>query len=156
MLAGCAYINSGGGTLSTPEPTSGIDDNIPLFPTGKRISVNNSDSSKFVTNLLGSNYLLFRSHTDFYWTETIANDVMKDLNMRLPEAKWQLTTDWDHRNALILSTWQKGDLKLSILLLDDLDKVSIESLSKNYGISGPVVGSTLLVMNIIDRAAPLH
>ena len=81
---------------------------------------------------------------------------MMDLNTRLPVAQWQLATDWGHRNALIISTWQKGDLELSILLFDYLDNVGIESLSKNYGISGPVAGATMLVMHIIDRAAPLR
>jgi hypothetical protein len=156
MLVGCAHNNLGVKVLSTLEPTSNLNDNIPTPPAGIKISVNPADRSRFVTNLLGPEYLHFQSRSDFYWTKTSAKDVMIDLNMRLPKAKWQLTTDWGHQNALILSVWKKGEMELSILLFDDLDNVEIQSLSKNYGISGPVAGSTMLVMHVIDRATPLR
>jgi hypothetical protein len=172
MLAGCVHNNPEVDKHSTPEPMtpappalltitalpqtgeSSKDGNIPTYPGAKRISVDTADISKFIKNLLGADYLLFSSNTDFYWTETGAKDVIPDLNKRLIEDGWQIEIEWGHhdQNALIRSAWKKGDSELSILLFDDLDSVGIDSLSKNYGISGPVPGSTMFVMHAIDKS----
>ena len=48
MLTGCALVNSGVEKFSTPEPTKGIEDQIPLFPSGKRIYVNSTDSANLL------------------------------------------------------------------------------------------------------------
>ena len=121
-------------------------------PDAKEILVYKADVSKFVANLLGTEYLLFSSSTDFYWTEIGAKDVIPDLNKRLMDAGWQIETEWGHRNALILSAWKKGDFELSILLFDDLDSIGIDGLSKNYGVSGPVPGSTMFVMHVFNKS----
>jgi len=158
ILVGCTQINSAREKFSIPGPTTQTYDSILSFPSGERISLNTQEITKFVTNILGPEYLLFNSHTDFYWMRTNANEVILDLNKRLSDANWQIETDWGHhkQNALILSTWKKKSQQLSILMLDDLDSVGIDSLSKNYGISGPVPGSTMLVMHMLDKsiAAP--
>lgn len=152
ILAGCTQITSITKKFSTPETTAQINDNLVPFPSGKKITLGTVNSSKFVSNLLGPEYLNFPSHTDFYWTETPANDVMFEFNRRLSDANWQVETDWNHQNALILSTWKKMGLQLSILLFDDLDRVGIDSLARNYGISDPVPGSTMVVMHIVDKS----
>jgi hypothetical protein len=148
LLAGCALV------AATPEPLpSSAETEILLYPGGNAIAPAAEDRSEFVANILGAEYLKFPSSTVFYWVETRAGEVMASLDDRLSADGWQVQTDWGHRNSLILGTWKKGDLELSILMLDDLDAVGIDSLAKNYGITGPVPGSTLLVMHMRDLAA---
>lgn len=150
-LAGCARLNS---VTPTPAPVSSSDDEILVFPSGNPISPTAENRSKFIVNLLGPDYLEFSSSTRFYWVEATAGEIGLSLGERLSDFGWHAKTDWDHQNALILSTWEKDDLELSILLFDDLDSVGIDSLSENYGILVPVKGSTLLVMHMRDLSSP--
>lgn len=150
-------MNSLGNKTSTSDEGIAVDEEIFSVPGGEEISVDVENKTKFITNLLGKEYLHFRSYTDFYWVETAASELILYLNEQLLDANWQLESDWGYQygQILLMSVWNKGDLELSILLFDDLDSIGIESLSKNYGISGPVPGSTMYVMHMIDNAVPI-
>lgn len=132
--------------------------NIVPFPSlsnVKEISIDASNRNKFVRNLLGSEYLNYSSTTKFYSTVKVGNEAILDINSQLVENKWQLETDWGHRDALILSNWKKGDFELTVLVFDDLDSFGISGLDKNYGIRGLTPGQTLFVIYATDKFAPL-
>jgi hypothetical protein len=133
--------------------TNLIDESESLFPEGQRIEVSERNQSKFVRNILAVDNSSSPSATVFFWTTITANDAIPILNKRLIDGGWNLVTDWGYQNGLLymLSVWEKDDLGLSILMWNDLDSVGIASLSKNYGISGLVPGSTMLVMHIMDE-----
>ena len=156
FLVGTAFCGCIQGCSTLPQASEAVmsseEADVLAYPGSEKISVNESDVSKFTANLLGTGYLLFRSSTYFYWTTSGANDVISDLNKRLDKSGWLVERDWEHQNALLLAAWKKSDLELSILLFDDLDSIGIDSLLKNYRISGPVPGSTMLVMHIIDNS----
>ncbi len=123
------------------------------LPNARAVSVSDVNRSKLVNNLLGSESLQFRSTTSLYWTDARAEVLMRELTQQLHRNGWQQVLDWGHhqQNALILSSWNKASIDLSIVLFDDLDQVALASLAKNYGISGPVPGSTMLVIHFSDK-----
>lgn len=152
-IGGCEWT----GISSEPdrfELTDLMDKNMPLFPEGQKIEVSEKNRLRFIKNILAADISYSQSGTAFYWTSITANDAIPVLNRRLADGDWNLVTDWGYQNGLLymLSVWEKEDLKLSILLWNDLDSVGIAGLSKNYGISGPVPGSTMLVMHIVNLA----
>lgn len=151
----CEFAPCPNPTGASPFPSGSSDNEISCSQDERKISVITTNSSKFVKNIFGIAETQYLSRTDYSWTLTSANNVILDLNTRLPETGWQVVSDWGHQgpSASILSSWKKGDSELLILLLDDLDTVGIDSLSKNYGIVGPVPKSTLCVTHFIDKSA---
>ena len=140
--------------LTNGAPISHEKDELPVYPDANVIALTAEQRSVFVERFLGTEARQAATDTQFYWTPGPANKVQLYLTDHLPQANWQVETDWEHQNALILSTWKKGDQILTVLMLDDLDSNMIQGLADNYGISGLTPGVTFYATHLMREPTP--
>lgn len=152
LLSACSVFGGASG-LKPPEGSS--SERIPLYSQAETISLDEADRSSFIVDILGREYILYASSTDISWTEDIGDKVKQNLDESLPDDKWRLTDDWYELGQYSFSRWKKGDLELNVVVFDNLDSSLTNDLKRGYGISGPVPGSTLIVIHVIDTTQPL-
>lgn len=145
MLVSCSSQSS----LKPPSDSSG--NAIPLYPDAQTLTVSQSDSEFLITDLLGSEYLGYSSNTQISITEDTATQVQGKLDELVPDAKWRLESDWFYLDQFIqVSFWRTGDLRASIITIDNLNSEQINDLNRYYGLSGLEPGATLIITHIWD------
>jgi len=142
-------------SASIKVPGDASNEKIPLYPGSETVNIEPSDSSQFITEMLGREYLLYVSNTSISWTEDTGEDVQSKLDEELPENNWRIDKDWIWRDQLAYSEWKKGDMQLFFLINDNLDSERINNLNKKFGIGELKPGSTLIVSHVIDQSEPL-
>jgi len=143
----------GGPSLSPPKESSGKD--IPVYRQGAQIQVADSDKAALVGDILGSASELYFSSTDIRVTANAAATVEEALDQVLPDSGWRLEADWASiRQSLRTSTWRNGDLRATVILVDNLDSAQISDYRKRYGLSGLEPGSTLVITHLWDMLRP--
>ena len=150
-------LGCGIGAPSMKSPSSESKEDIPLYSNLKKISLDDEDKRFFVTDALGYEYLLYASTTNVSWSEDTGDEVIEQLDEKLPDEKWRLEIDWNNwgYNQFLLSEWKKGDLDLFIMVFDNLSSEDISRLYKHYGITGLTPGSTLILSHAMDKAQRL-
>jgi hypothetical protein len=141
-------------TLGPPKDSAGKS--APLYANATRLKVGETDQQALVTDLFGADSLLYSSVTDVSWTRDAGSKVQDSLDRLLPDSNWRVETDWTSLgSAQTLSIWRNGDVRLQVLIIDNLDSSTLSDLRKRYGFSGPEAGSTLIVSHVWDISKPL-
>jgi len=144
----------GGPSLSPPKESSGKD--VPLYRQGTQIPAGDTDKAALVGDLIGPGTLRYFSTTDIRVTADAAATVGETLDSALPDSGWRLETDWSSiGQSSTTSTWRNGDLRATVILLDNLDSGQISDLRKRYGLSGLEPGNTLVVTHVWDPSRPI-
>jgi len=139
--------------MKAPEDSSG--DRIPLYPESKIINIDQKDIEQVIEDSFGYDYLLYESSTNVSWTEDIGDSVQIKFDEMLPEDKWRIQSDWLYGEQIAVSEWRKGDLELTIAIIDNLNSEDLRDLKMDYGIDGLETGWTLIISHVIDITKPL-
>jgi hypothetical protein len=142
-----------------PVPNGGATESVPLYAKATTLSVAGNNLRNLITDMIGYDSLLSATLTsNVSWTADAASTVTKQLETDLSNAKWSLQRNWQQvpgSNQTQSSDWTKGSLKLVVGIRDNLSSQDISDLSMNYGISGPKLGSTLILTHVMDTTQPL-
>lgn len=128
---------------------------MPSYPRSKSVDVSEQDQIAFVAEILGRENTLFQSTTKTFWVKDMGETVLETFDENLPDKNWRIESDWMGFETLFLSSWRKGDLNLFIIVVDNLDSETLSDLNKQYGMSGPQAGGTLVVLHLIDTTESL-
>ena len=130
-------------SLKPPDDSSG--NAIPLYPNAQTLTISQEDSESLISDLLGSEFLRYSSNTRISLTEDTAGQVQEKLDKLIPDAKWRLESDWfNFDRSVKVSIWRSGDLRASIILIDNLNSEQINNFTRYYGLSGLKSGATLI------------
>jgi len=138
-------------SLKPPDDSSG--NAIPLYPNAQTLTISQEDSESLISDLLGSEFLRYSSNTRISLTEDTAGQVQEKLDKLIPDAKWRLESDWFNfgfDRSVKVSIWRSGDLRASIILIDNLNSEQINNFTRYYGLSGLKSGATLIITHIWD------
>lgn len=151
LLASC-----GGESRSSMSLPKGFSDaRVPLYPNATRITVNEADIVRLISDFVGTESLRFGSSTNISWTADTGAKVKEQLDELLPDANWRIEIDWSGSDQFQTSEWRNGDSHVVILYVDNLNSEQIRELRRLYGISDLQPGSTLVVTHVWDTTQVL-
>jgi len=146
-FSACGLFGGGGSSVNRGD--------IPSYPHAKSVDISEDDLTTFTTDILGRESILYQSATRVFWVTDTGENVAATFDQKLPDAQWRVEDDWSGIASFFGSSWRKGDLKLWIVVFDNLDSGFISDLNKEYGLTGPEPGSTLVVLHLTDTSQPL-
>ena len=150
------FTSCGTGSQSAMPPPEGSSGNeVPLYNNAQSLTVSESDTNTFISDVLGPGSLLYSSSTNISSTEDIGSKVQEQFDESLPGANWRVEQDWSGAGPFQASRWRNGDLHLVVFYVDNLDSNQISDFNKRFGISGMQPGSTLIVTHTWDTTQPL-
>lgn len=152
-MSSCVLFNIGSGIKDLQ--TNLIND-VPIYPSAQRINLDEDDLELLVIDSFGSNYLQDDSNTMLSWTEDMGIEVDLFFDELLTDDNWSNESGWEAGFHYLGSEWEKEDLKLSIMILYDLDSESISNLNSAYGIEGMAPGGTLIFTHVQDLSQALQ
>jgi len=147
ILSSCLLFSFGSGIIA---PENSLKSGIPQYPSSQKIEIEQDNLEQIVIDSFGGDYLQYDSQTVISWTEDMVIDVDLFFDEILTDDNWSNESGWDARYHSLSSEWEKEDLKLSIMLLYDLDSESIGMLNNAYGLEGVEPGGTLIFAHVVD------
>ena len=153
IMSSCVLFNIGSGIKDLQ---TNLKYDVPIYPSAQRINLDKDDLELLVIDSFGSNYLQDDSNTMLSWTEDMGIEVDLFFDELLTDDNWSNESGWEAGFHYLGSEWEKEDLKLSIMILYDLDSESISNLNSAYGIEGMAPGGTLIFTHVQDLSQALQ
>ena len=132
------------------ESITGSSGKIPSYPNAQNLALSETDRVAFISAVFGSRYLLYSSTTSISWVSDTGSKVRQQFDKLLSDSNWRVESDWYRSDQYYVSLWRKGDLRVLLAYLDNLNTGQISDLKRQYGISVPEPGSTLIVTHLWD------